>query len=267
MSNDEFSSRNAPTSNRQLLIILTIFLAIMVGLIWLLVFLVDSLVWVIPVSLEQQLGKIMTPAYEQIAKPSPAQDTLNQMLDRLESKLSKEQSEGRNYRVLYVPQSTVNALAIPGDTVVIFSGLVAQAKSENELMMVLGHELGHFAHRDHLRSLGRSLIFQVVLAYLLGDLNSLQSAISTVSTAQFSQHQESQADEFGLSLLQATYNHVAGATDFFEHINEQQSDIFTAFLASHPNPSNRIAKLKDLIEKRHYKIGEKSPLPSTLKSQ
>ncbi|OCQ99685.1 peptidase M48 [Oscillatoriales cyanobacterium USR001] len=265
MSNDEFSSRNAPTSNRQLLIILTIFLAFVVGLIWLLVFLVDSLVWVIPVSLEQQLGKLMTPAYEQIAKPSPAQDTLNQLLDRLETKLTKEQSEGRNYRVLYVPQPTVNALAIPGDTVIIFSGLVAQAKSENELMMVLGHELGHFAHRDHLRSLGRSLLFQIVLSYFFGDLGSLQSAISTVSSAQFSQQQERQADEFGLSLLQATYNHVAGATDFFERISEKQGDIFTAFLASHPNPRDRVTKLKQLIEQRHYKMGEKSPLPPTLK--
>ncbi|WP_449416287.1 M48 family metallopeptidase [Phormidium nigroviride] len=265
MPDDEFSSRNSPTSNRQLLIILTIFLGLLVASIWFILFIVDSLVWVIPVSAEQQLGKLIAPAYEQIAKPSPAQDTLNQLLDRLETKLTKEQAEGRNYRVLYVSQQTVNALAIPGDIVIIYSGLVAEAKSENELMMVLGHELGHFAHRDHLRSLGRSLLVQVILAYFFGDLNSLQSAISTVSTAQFSQNQERQADEFGLSLLQATYNHVGGATDFFERMSEKQGGDIIPFLATHPNPRDRVAELKRLIEKRQYKIGEKLPLPSTLK--
>ncbi|HLO49781.1 MAG TPA: M48 family metallopeptidase [Kamptonema sp.] len=266
MADDEFSSRNPPTSNRQLLMVLTIFLGLILGCFWLIIFIADSLVWIIPVSLEQQLGKLMAPAYEEIAKPSPAQDTLNQLLDRLETKLTKKQSTGRNYQVFYVPQPTVNALAIPGDIIIIYSGLVAQAKSENELMMVLGHELGHFAHRDHLRSLGRSVLVQVVLAYFFGDLNSLQSAISTVSTAQFSQNQEREADEFGLSLLQATYNHVGGATDFFERIGEQRGGEFMAFLATHPNPRDRVAELKRLIEKRQYKIGEKSPLPPTLKN-
>ena len=266
MSSDEFSSRNPPTSNRQLLTILAIFLGLIVGCIWLILFIVDSLVWVIPVSAEQQLGKLIAPAYEQIAKHSPEEDTLNQLLDRLEIKLTKKQREGRNYQVLYVPQPTVNALAIPGDIIIIYSGLVAVAESENELMMVLGHELGHFAHRDHLRSLGRSLLVQVVLAYFFGDLNSLQSAISTVSTAQFSQNQERQADEFGLSLLQATYNHVAGATGFFERMSEKQGGDIIAFLATHPNPRDRVAELKRSIEKRQYKIGELSPLPPTLRN-
>ncbi|MEP0779976.1 M48 family metalloprotease [Microcoleus sp. ZQ-A2] len=45
-------------------------------------------------------------------------------------------------------------LALPGDAIVIYADLVQQAKSQNELMMVLGHELGHFAHRDHWRGLG-----------------------------------------------------------------------------------------------------------------
>ena len=47
---------------------------------------------------------------------------------------------------------------------VIYQGLLAQAESENELMMVLGHELGHFANRDHLRGLGRALLVQIAIA-------------------------------------------------------------------------------------------------------
>ncbi|MDF0551664.1 hypothetical protein [Kamptonema sp. UHCC 0994] len=61
------------------------------------------------------------------------------------------------------------------------------------------------------------------------------------------------------------YNHVAGATDFFERMSEKQDGEFMAFFATHPNPRDRVAKLKELIEQRHYKMGEKLPLPPTLK--
>ena len=52
--------------------------------------------------------------FEQQAKPSPAQDTLNQMLNGLESQLPAA-GQKRDYRVLSVPSSTVNAIALPGD--------------------------------------------------------------------------------------------------------------------------------------------------------
>lgn len=161
---------------------------------------------------------MIVPAYEQLAEPTPDQSTLNELLNRLEINLPPEQQQNRDYQVLYIPEDTVNALALPGDRIIIYSGLLKQAQSENELMMVLGHELGHFANRDHLRSLGRSVLMQIAIAYFLGDTGWIQSiaasGIAAISNAQYSQLQESKADEVGLTLLQKTYGHVAGATDF-----------------------------------------------------
>ena len=42
-------------------------------------------------------------------------------------------------------------------------GLLENVESENELAFVLGHELGHFRNRDHLRGLGRGIAFSLVL--------------------------------------------------------------------------------------------------------
>jgi predicted Zn-dependent protease len=216
---------------------------------------------------EQQLGAVVVPVYERQAKPSPTQDTLNQLLDRLETQLPPEQSQNRNYRVLYVPDSTVNALALPGDAILIYAGLLEQAKSENELMMVLGHELGHFAHRDHLRGLGRALVVQIAIATFLGDAGALQSAaasgVTAVSRSQFSQSQEREADEFGLMLLQKTYGQVAGATDFFARMSQQKGADF-AFLSTHPAPGKRVKELERLIKERNYPVKERSPLAKTL---
>ena len=259
------NTRNQPPSNRQLLILLGMFVGFIVGVIWLVSWLVDSLVLLIPPSVEQQLGALVVPVYEQGSVPTPAQVTLNQLLNRLEANLPPQQKQ-RDYQVLYIPESTVNALAIPGDRIIIYSGLIKQMESENELMMILGHELGHFANRDHLRSLGRELLLQVAIASLIGDvgwIQSVASGITALSKAQYSQSQEYQADEFGLALLQQTYGHVTGATDFFARLSQQKS-VDLAFLATHPASGKRVAELQRLQQSQHYRTGERSPLPKTL---
>lgn len=262
-----YSSRNAPPSNRQLLIIFGIFAGLIIGIVWLVMWLASSLVWLVPPSVEQQLGALIVPAYERLAEPTPAQNTLNELLNKLEANLPPQQRQNRDYQVLYIPEDTVNALALPGDRIIIYSGLLKQAQSENELMMVLGHELGHFANRDHLRSLGRSVLMQIAIAYFLGDTGWIQStaasAIAAISNAQYSQSQETQADEVGLTLLQKTYGHVAGATDFFARLSQKQ-ELNLDFLATHPAPGRRVKELQRSIKQRSYQVGEKLPLPQTL---
>ncbi len=257
------SDRNPPPSNRQLLILLGIFTFIIAIIIGFASLLVDWVITNIPVSWEQKLGSIIVPIYEEKAKASPQQEILNNLLDRLESQLDDQASEKRDYRVIYIPEKTVNAFAIPGDVIGIFEGLVKEVKSENELMMILGHELGHFAHRDHLRGLGRTLAIRVAIASIFGDNGSLANSagviIETISNTSYSQSQEYQADEFGLILLNKTYGHVAGATDFFNNLKEKEK-LNWDFFSSHPASEKRVKRLQKLIKQQQYKVGNYSAL-------
>jgi Zn-dependent protease with chaperone function len=262
-----YSDETPPTQKRQVLGVILFFAALIVTFFAIINFLAGQLVWWIPASVEQKLGAIIVPIYEQLAEPSAAQDTLNQLLDRLETQLPEKVKKDRDYQVLYIPEATVNALAIPGDRVIIYQGLLAKMHSENELMMVLGHELGHFAHRDHLRSLGRGLLLQIVFSTVLGDVGSLGSILvsgaETVSRSRFSQSQETQADELGLELLNKTYGQVVGATDFFEELSQEQGANFD-FLTTHPAPAKRVKHIKKLIREHDYILGEPTALPPGL---
>lgn len=259
-----YSDCSPPPQTRQILLLLGFAIGLIAALITSVGLMTDLLVSFVPVSVEQQLGALMAPAFEQMAEPAAVQDQLNQLLDRLETHLPQQ---NRDYQLLYIPDNTVNALALPGDRIVIYQGLLAEVESENELMMVLGHELGHFAHRDHLRQLGRGILTQLVLTSLFGDTSGLQQAAvsgtAALTDARYSQSQEYQADEFGLAMLQKTYGQVAGATDFFARISRPGASL--DFLATHPGSTRRIERLNQQIAAKKYNIGKKLPLPGAIR--
>lgn len=169
----------------------------------------------------------------------------------------------RTFRIAVMKNEQVNAIAIPGDLIVIFSGLLDEVKSENELSMIIGHELGHFANRDHLTRLGRGLVLAILTNIIISEASAskVTSFFTDTIVAQYSQSQESAADEYGLTLLVKQYGHAAGATDFFERITKKTKNSKLAHLfASHPHPEQRVNAIQDLIKKNHYYILTKKPL-------
>ncbi|MGB2923728.1 MAG: M48 family metallopeptidase [Limnothrix sp.] len=258
-----WSDRNAPPTTRELLTLGGMFLSLIVLLIWLLNFAFMWFLVKIPVSWEKKLGQAIVKVYEPQSKESPQQDKLNTLLDNLEAQIPADSEAKRDYNLLYIPQDVVNAAAIPGDTIIVYQGLLNQMESENELMMVLGHEIGHFANRDHLRNIGRTLVVRTVISSLFGDVTFFADAAQILSSAKFSQAQEKAADEYGLELLYKNYGQVIGAIDFFERLS-QEKGMNWDFLNSHPAPAKRVTHLQELIEEKGYPVQEYTPMDPVL---
>jgi predicted Zn-dependent protease len=168
-----------------------------------------------------------------------------------------------DFHVFVADTDDVNAIALPGGNIVFFSGLLHQLESENELAMIMAHELGHFAHRDHLRGLGRGLGMAVAAGMLFGgDSHASQLVSKTILTfnAQYSQAQESAADHFALELLAKRYGHAGGATSFFTRLAKDSSHAFPYLLASHPHPQSRTQALNAWIAEDGLAVRAVEPL-------
>lgn len=259
--------RNSDTNNKQIIIVLIIFATVVCLIIYSLFVITNNLVNFIPVSFEQQIGKLIVNNFKEKSQSSSTQQQLNILLNHLEQKIPEDNIAKRNYELIYIEEDTINALALPGDTIVIYEGLLEDIESENELMMILGHEIGHFANRDHLRSIGNLILMRMVINYFLGGSEILQSGAdlsNLIVNAQYSQNQEKKADIFGLNLLYRYYGHVNGATDFFQRLNKQQRNQESiAFLSSHPLPKTRIKHLEKLIKENNYPMENKKALEIT----
>jgi Zn-dependent protease with chaperone function len=156
-----------------------------------------------------------------------------------------------------------NAFVVPGGRIFFYSGLLDKAATENEVAMVLAHEMGHQANRDHIRSLGRGLILVSLGSLVMGEEEAVDSFIGgalTIESLKYSRAQEEAADRFALETLVARYGNANGATEFFERA-ARRGGTPPEFLATHPDPQSRIQTLHKIIEDKGYSSGEPVPLP------
>lgn len=237
--------------------------ALVVGAFLLLGLLADRLVERLSPEAERRLaGMIRIP----VDAGSQMQDEqqLQKLLDQLASRLPAVKYP---LRVKLARSPHVNAVALPGGTVVVYSGLLARIRSENELAMVLGHEAGHFAARDHLKGLGRALVILVLAAALFGgegDMPSFLQNVVGVTEQRFSRAQEEAADRVGARLVNEQYGHAGGVVDFFETMEqEEHQSLPGAWFSSHPAHATRVASLKGLIAREGWKTLSVTPLNGT----
>ena len=157
-----------------------------------------------------------------------------------------------------VEDETVNALALPGGNIIIFSGLLEAVESENELAFVLAHEMGHFVNRDHLTSLGRGLILVVMNSVVFGSDSVIGQRLGEMlmlSELGFSRQHEAMADALALQTVNCYYGHTAGSTSFFEHTAAMDEERFAGhYLSSHPLHGQRVVELKKLAAEQGFSM-------------
>lgn len=162
------------------------------------------------------------------------------------------------FRVEIDDSEIANAMALPGGLIVVTKGLLDQVESENELAFVLGHELGHFNNRDHLRALGRGIVLSLFFAATTGgDVAGIGINTADIALRGFSRRQESKADAFGLRVVHDEYGHVNESWRLFERWDIEDNSItrFVAYLSTHPDSGDRITAIKDIANSEGWSLG------------
>ncbi len=179
-----------------------------------------------------------------------------------------------------VQSDSFNAFVLDGRNVFVHTGALMQANTPNEVIGVIAHETGHITggHMAALRSRIAKDQTRALLAQILGiglivaggvaggdSANSLGGAGQGVlfggnevimrSLLAERRQQESAADQAGLQLLNKTKQSGRGMLATFErfaaqeYISDAQKD---AFARSHPLSTDRLARLRQLVETSPY---------------
>jgi Zn-dependent protease with chaperone function len=229
---------------------------------------VDLLAPQIPVGLE---ARLFSGWFDRGAEADEAVDPREQVLAKLLGRMVGHWPENPYaFEIAIWDTPEPNAVALPGGVIAVTRGLLENVESENELAFVLGHELGHFRNRDHLRGLGRGIAFSLLLVAVGvgggGSAVELASLAGRFAQRGFERDQEIEADRFGLALLAAEYGHVSGAEAFFEHLPEPGGPLdgeLSSYFSTHPLHADRIQALRRTAHEMGWELrGERQPLPS-----
>ncbi|MEO1080930.1 MAG: M48 family metallopeptidase [Pseudomonadota bacterium] len=215
-------------------------------------FLVDRAALYIDPALEARL--FSNRFFDSREAPTEREAVLQTVLDGLAACIDV----GYPVRLRIVESDDLNAFAYPGGSIVVLSALADTLNTKNGMAFVLAHELAHFRNRDHLRGMGRSLVFLAASVAVTGANSGLSSLLTPalgLEGAQFSQHRESDADATALHALNCFAGDVRDATEFFQLVQAVHGDIdwsTTHYFSSHPQVSDRIAAIERLAREFGY---------------
>lgn len=158
-------------------------------------------------------------------------------------------------------RNTINAFALPGGQIFITSALLSKLKTEGQLAGVLGHEIGHVIARhgsEHMakQKLTNGLTGAAVMAtYDPNNPNSRASGaiaqmVGQMVNMKFGRNDELESDQLGLKFMaESGYNpnSMIGVMEILAA--ESKRGNTPEFFSTHPNPENRISKIKTYINK------------------
>ena len=153
----------------------------------------------------------------------------------------------------------INAMALPGGYIYVTRGMLAHLNNEDQLATVLAHEIGHVAARHAARQAWQQQIGQGLLlgGALLGqglglpaqDILNLGGMATQLIFLRYSREDELEADKLGAEYSSAAGYDPREAIGLFQTLNriqEKEGQGMPSFLATHPNPGDRIQRIREL---------------------
>lgn len=165
------------------------------------------------------------------------------------------------WEINLIGSKQINAFCMPGGKIAFYFGIIRELKlSDDEVAMVMGHEMAH-ALREHARSrMGKTVatdglarIGGAIASSIFGinpnltDLIARQGA--NLLTLKFSREDETEADLVGMELsARAGYNPRAGIS-LWQKMSAANKDAPPEWMSTHPSGDSRIQQIQQNLDK------------------
>lgn len=184
----------------------------------------------------------------------PDDDPYTQRLNRLVEGITDADGIPLNFKVYNVVD--VNAFACPDGSVRVFAALM-DLMNDDELMGVIGHEIGHVVKR-HSKNAFKNQLLTGAMKDVVASSGSKAAALTesqlgtlgeSLINAKYSQKQEAEADDCGYDFLVKNGRNPWGIVMSFEKLQSlegdgsQKSSAVTKMFSSHPETKARIEKM------------------------
>lgn len=209
----------------------------------------------------QQYHQLLQQAQAKNALAGPAHPQL-QRLTAISKRLIpqavawNERARSWKWEVNLIGSSQINAFCMPGGKIAVFTGIIDKLQlTDDELAMVVGHEMAH-ALREHARErMGKGALTQgatriggAVIASIFGIDPSITDMVArgtaSMLTLKFSRGDESEADLVGMELAARAGYDPRAAVTLWKKMGQQGKNAPPEWFSTHPAGASRIAELE-----------------------
>jgi predicted Zn-dependent protease len=215
-------------------------------------------------TIEQKLGDLLWSSIEKTEDQITNSKIVFPIDSLVEQLMKKNDLDPKSIKIHIVSKDEVNAFALPGRHMVIYSGLINECKNESELIGVIGNEIAHI-EKDHVM---RKMVQEIGLAAIVtlttgneGAGQVVKQLLKNLSAAAYDRTLEKEADLTAVEyMLKAKVDPEQLANFLYRLSKNDNSMQQLTWLSSHPESKERAEYIVDAIRKR---VIEKKSILST----
>lgn len=155
----------------------------------------------------------------------------------------------------------INAFTVPGRHMVVLSGFLKNAQTENEIAAVMAHELGHMVKRDPLEAFMNAQGFNIIAAMMgsSGAYGDVTKLVSTMQNLSYSREKEYAADAYAARVLTDAGYNPDGLSSFLTRVEAEEKKGIGKYVSSfelfstHPDTVERIRRIHSVTRPEGYR--------------
>lgn len=213
----------------------------------------EKSVALLPDGFDNQIGNIFMEAY---LKDNDIDSVKTKYLEEFATHIDFNNHKPLHYAV--VNSDEVNAFALPNGQIVVFSAILENMKSSDELVALLAHEASHINQRHSTKMICRNLAGYMIISLILSDVNGIMAVIGDnaqqLHSLAYSRKFEQEADEQGMKILMENNINPYGMVQLFEQLEAESGFDIPKIISSHPLTKDRKENMENIICEKNYAI-------------
>ena len=194
-----------------------------------------------------------------------ANDPYTVRLGRILSGITDVEGTPLNFKVYRT--NDINAFACADGSIRVYSGLM-DVMSDDEVLGVIGHEIGHVAHQDT-KNAFKNALQTAALMDVIASTGSTAASLTdsqfgalaqNLASAKYSKSQESNADDYGYEFLKTHGKNPAAMVKAFQKLKQMedasgstQTAGMAQLFSTHPDINKRISRMQAKCKAEGYK--------------
>jgi predicted Zn-dependent protease len=205
-----------------------------------------------------QLDQMGLEAFQQVKRTTPevTDPRVSRYVQCVSDAITQQVGGTGTWQVEVFRDSAVNAFALPGGRIGVYTGLLQVAETPDQLAAVIGHEVAHVVAQHHNERVSQQFATEQGLALasaLAGGGATQQSLMALLGLGAqvgvllpYSRIQETEADKIGLDLMAQAGFDPRAAVELWRNMERDGGG--PEFLSTHPSGGTRIEELQGRMD-------------------